>query len=211
MEHKKYISKLHKGEYLDYLYSRPEAGEKLPLIFYIHGAGSRGNDLSLLEENAGLAEVIKHVGNRCIIAAPQCHDNFWFDLFEVLCEFADAMRNAEEVNIDRVYITGASMGGYTTWQLCLSHPEWFAAAVPICGGGMYWAASNLKSMPIWAFHGARDGVVLCEETIKMVRAINNSGGNAKITVFPDAEHNAWTPALSSDETWEWLFKQKRTN
>ena len=154
MEHKKFISKLHEGEYLDYLYSRPETGEKLPLVFYIHGAGSRGNDLSLLEENSGLAEVIKHVGDKCIIAAPQCHGNYWFDLFEVLCEFVDTMRNSEEADIDRVYITGSSMGGYTTWQLCLSHPDWFAAAAPICGGGMYWAAVRLKTLPIWAFHGA---------------------------------------------------------
>lgn len=209
MEHKRFISKLHEGEYLDYLYSRPDTDKKLPLVFYIHGAGSRGNDLSLLEENTGLAEVIKHVGDKCIIAAPQCHGSFWFDLFEVLCEFVDTMRNAGAVDIDRVYITGASMGGYTTWQLCLSHPDWFAVAAPICGGGMYWAASRLKSLPIWAFHGALDATVLPEETIHMVKSINNAGGNAKITIFPKADHNAWVPALSMDETWEWMLAQKR--
>lgn len=211
MEVKKFLSEKHKGEYLDYVYSCPDIDGKIPLIFYIHGAGSRGNDVNVLIENSALSQIKKHASDQCIIIAPQCHARFWFDLFEVLTEFIQTQQNAENVDLSRVYIIGSSMGGYTTWQLCLSHPDWFTAAVPICGGGMYWAASNLKSMPIWAFHGARDGVVLCEETIKMVRAINNSGGNAKITVFPDAEHNAWTPALSSDETWEWLFKQKRTN
>jgi phospholipase/carboxylesterase len=211
MEHKKFISKLHEGEYLDYLYSSPDTDKKLPLVFYIHGAGSRGNDLSLLEENSGLTEVIEHVGDKCIIAAPQCHGNFWFDLFEVLCEFVDTMRNAVAVDIDRVYITGASMGGYTTWQLCLSHPDWFAAAAPICGGGMYWSAPRLKDLPIWAFHGALDTTVLPEETIHMVSSVNRNGGNAKITIFPKADHNAWVPALSMDETWEWIFEQKRTD
>lgn len=209
MERKKFESKKLAGEYLDYLYSRPETDEKLPLVFYIHGAGSRGNELSLLEENSGLNEIIKHVGNKCVIAAPQCHGTFWFDLFYVLCEFVDAQRNAENVDINRVYIIGSSMGGYTTWQLCLSHPDWFTAAVPICGGGMYWSAARLKSLPVWAFHGALDNTVLPGETVNMVRAINRNGGNAKITIFPHADHNAWVPALSMDETWEWLLSQNK--
>jgi hypothetical protein len=43
----------------------------------------------------------------------------------------------------------------------------------------------------------------------MVKAINNAGGNAKLTIFPKAAHDAWTPALSDDATWEWVFLQKR--
>ncbi len=205
---RKFVSKKHTNEYLDYLYSEPNVEGKLPLVFYIHGAGSRGDDIEILRNNSALGKIVEKVKDTCIIVAPQCHYNYWFTGFNVLTDFIDTMRQLPNVDINRVYIIGSSMGGYTTWQMILSHTEWFAAAVPICGGGMYWAASKLKSLPIWAFHGALDATVLPEETIHMVKSINNAGGDAKITISPKAAHDAWTPALSDDATWEWLLAQK---
>ena len=76
------------------------------------------------------------------------------------------------------------MGAYATWQICISHPEWVAAAVPVCGGGMYWDAGRLKDIPVWAFHGEKDDVVLCCESQHMTERINLAGGNAKLTLLP---------------------------
>lgn len=90
----------------------------------------------------------------------------------------------------RVYIIGVSMGAYATWQMCMSHPDWFSAAVPICGGGMYWDAQRLRNLPVWAFHGALDTVVLPSESKKMVDAVNQKGGNAKLTIFEKDGHNS---------------------
>src|SRR5207245_1577857 len=39
------------------------------------------------------------------------------------------------VDPERIYLTGISMGGYGTWSLAASHPDRWAAIVPICGGG----------------------------------------------------------------------------
>lgn len=211
MERKIFESKQRHGVNLKYLIHAPASDKKLPLLIYVHGAGGRGDDLAQLENGPIVSKLEKRAGDNCIFVSPQCHKNYWFELFDVLCEFIDTMRNAPEVDINRIYLFGPSMGGYTTWQLCLSHPDWFAAAIPICGGGMYWAAATLTKLPIWAFHGALDPLVLTEETIKMVRAINREGGNAKITIYPNAEHDAWTPTMESDEVFEWLFAQNRLN
>ncbi|MBP3305230.1 MAG: prolyl oligopeptidase family serine peptidase [Oscillospiraceae bacterium] len=126
-----------------------------------------------------------------------------------MTEFIDRYRRSRRVDRDRVYITGVSMGAYAVWQLCISHPDWFAAAVPVCGSGMYWDAARLKKLPVWAFHGGLDNVVYPEESQKMVSAINRNSGCAKLTVFPQDGHNAWDSAFSSDEMWKWLFEQKR--
>jgi len=119
------------------------------------------------------------------------------------------MRHPENVDMNRVYLCGSSMGAYTSWQVAMSHPEWFAALVPVCGGGMYWNAARLKDLPIWAFHGALDATVLPEETLHMVAAVNRNGGNAKITIFPDVKHDAWVRAFGDDKMWEWMFSQER--
>jgi predicted peptidase len=35
-------------------------------------------------------------------------------------------------------------------------------------------------------------------------------GDARLTIFPDADHNSWDPAYSqTPELWTWLFAQKR--
>ena len=179
------------------------------MLIYIHGAGSRGDTLSKMAEVGPIKELNSGRNIDAIVIAPQCHGDTWFDLFSVLTEFIDDYKNRENVDESRVYIAGVSMGAYATWQMCLSHPDWFAAAVPVCGGGMYWNAARLKNLPIWAFHGALDNVVFAEESIKMVSAINRNGGNAKLTIFPHDDHNSWDNAFSNNELWQWLFEQKR--
>ena len=197
------------GKGLKYLYYSPNTDGNLPLIIYLHGAGSRGTELSQLSHIGPIGELEKGRNIPARMVAPQCCGDTWFELFETLIDFAENMANESGVDKSRIYLTGVSMGAYAAWQLAMTKPDMFAALVPVCGGGMYWNAERLKNMPVWAFHGALDDVVLPEESIKMVRGINKSGGNAKITVFEKADHNAWDSAFALDEMWKWMLSQKR--
>lgn len=195
------------GKWLKYLYYSPNTDGNLPLIIYLHGAGSRGTELSQLSHAGPIGELEKGRNIPARMVAPQCCGDTWFELFETLIDFAENMANESGVDKSRIYLTGVSMGAYAAWQLAMTKPDMFAALVPVCGGGMYWNAERLKNMPVWAFHGALDDVVYPEESIKMVYRINKSGGNAKITVFEKADHNAWDPAYALDEMWSWMFLQ----
>ena len=206
---KRFESEKYPGEYLDYLFYQPDSKEPLPLLIKLPGAGSRGTDVQMLQDSSFVENIQKMGGVPARVIIPQCRFETWFDYFHVLCDFVKA--NIDDIGIDknRIYIVGCSMGAYATWQLCISHPEWFAAAVPVCGGGMYWNAGRLKDIAVWAFHGAKDPVVLCCESEHMVERINLAGGNAKLTIFPEADHNAWEPTFSCEEMWHWLFLQKK--
>ncbi len=207
---KKFLSEK-TGKKLNYLSYTPKKAKNVPLIIYLHGAGSRGDELSSMSQVGPIGEL---ENGRCIpakIVAPQCYGDTWFELFETLIDFAETVTNENGIKKNRIYLTGVSMGAYAAWQLAMTKPELFAALVPVCGGGMYWNAARLKNIPIWAFHGALDNVVYPEESLKMVSAINKNGGNAKLTVFPHNDHNSWDSAFSLDEMWEWLFEQKRTD
>ena len=210
-EERIFYSEKRQGEFLKYLYFKDGIGEDLPLIVHLHGSGSRGNELSQMGIAGPLAEITNGRRLGAVFVAPQCHCDKWFELFDVLLEFIDTMRNSEGIDKTRVYLTGISMGAYGAWETAMSRPDWFAALVAVCGGGMYWNAGKLKDLPIWAFHGALDNVVYPEESIKMVSAVNRNGGNAKITIYPHTDHSAWVPAFQEDEMWNWMFSQKRSD
>ena len=151
----------------------------------------------------------EHADFPFVVVAPQCHSETWFDLFETLKRFVTVVQGSEFADSERLYLMGASMGGYATWQLGISMPEAFAAAVPICGGGMYWDAGRLKKLPIWAFHGDSDSTVLTEESVKMVNAVNKRGGNARLTIYPDTKHDSWTATYQNPEVFAWLLSHTR--
>lgn len=208
------IIKTEKYKNINYVVSFPDdfnETEKYPVIIFLHGAGTRGNNISAVIENPFYKIIAKFDKFGFITVAPQCHADTWFDIFSDVIEFTEYIRNMNYANKDRIYGMGASMGGYGIWQLAMSRPEWFAAIVPICGGGMYWNAARLINVPVWAFHGDNDSVVDSSESIKMVNAVNRAGGNAKLTVYPKCEHDAWSETYGNAEVFEWLLMNKRKN
>jgi predicted peptidase len=198
---------------LDYLlYLPPEYDQKdsWPLLVFLHGAGERGSDLNRVKAH-GPAKLIEQGKDfPFVIVSPQCPEGQWWPVLgrEVMA-LVEEMLERYKIDPERVYLTGLSMGGYGTWSIASVWPERFAAIVPICGGGRPFTASNLKKVPVWAFHGAKDPVVPLRESEQMVEAVNRAGGNAKLTVYPDAEHDSWTQTYENPELYEWLLSHRR--
>ena len=197
---------------LQYLLRFPEGyteGQKLPVILYLHGSGSRGKDREafLATDSFTMTQQIPF-----LYVAPMCPpDTTWYDWLQELKNLVDEITSLPYADERRFYGMGASMGAYGIWQLAMSIPERFAAIVPICGGGMYWNAKRLVNVPVWAFHGAKDKTVSCEESQKMVDAVIKHGGTAKFTIYPDNFHNAWTDTYSNPEVFSWLLEQTNKN
>ena len=185
--------------------------KKYPILLFLHGAGTRGNDIDKLCANPFFRLTDRHQNFPFVTIAPLCEENTWFDVWERLKALVNDITNLPFADQERIYVMGASMGGYATWQLAMSMADRFAAIVPICGGGMYWNAGRLVNVPIWAFHGAKDTAVLLEEAVKMVEAVKRHGGEAKLTVYPENGHDAWSDTYSNPEVFSWLFQQQNKN
>jgi predicted peptidase len=130
----------------------------------------------------------------------------------------DEVTSKYAVDKTRVYLTGLSMGGYGTWNLGLAYPERFAAIAPICGGGEVIAVllaqgergAALKSLGVWAFHGAKDPVVPVEESERMISLLKRVGvKDLELTVYPDAEHDSWTQTYDNQELYDWFLRHQR--
>jgi predicted peptidase len=118
----------------------------------------------------------------------------------------------KEKPIDRskIYVCGASMGGYGTWDFAMRHADILAAAVPACGGGDPNHAALLKDLPIWAFHGDKDTTVPLKGSTDMIDAIKAAGGQkARLTIYPRVAHDSWNMFWKEPEMIKWLFSQSR--
>lgn len=204
--------KISEFEGLQYAVRFPDAYEpegKYPVLIFLHGAGSRGNDINGVLTNPFFEAIQKHSEFPFIVVAPLCNADTWFDIFSNVIEFTKYISTNSFTNERKIYGIGASMGGYALWQLAMSCPEVFAAIVPICGGGMYWNAARIKDIPVWAFHGAKDDVVSMDESERMVDAVNRAGGNARLTVYPENAHDAWTDTYRNYKVFEWLLENEK--
>lgn len=196
---------------INYLIYIPEGykqdDKRWPLILFLHGAGERGNNLEIVKRN-GIPKKVEEISDFPFITiSPQCpEESWWGEQSETLIMMLDEIIKKYNVDNDRVYLTGLSMGGYGTWFLAAQHPEKFAAIAPICGGGDPQWADVLKDIPVWVFHGAKDDIVPIEESNIMVKALRENGNNVKFTVYPDVGHNSWVKAYDDHELYKWFLK-----
>lgn len=202
------------------LYLPPEYGtenKKWPLVLFLHGAGERGNDLKLVTKHGPPKLIVEGKNFPFILVAPQCPTGRMWQPHELLA-LLDKIQQEYAIDTNRIYVTGLSMGGYGTWALAVTAPERLAAIAPICGGGIPAAIylaneerlNQLRRLPIWAFHGAKDPLVPVQESERMIEAFKRIGNvNVKLTIYPDAEHDAWTRTYENPEFYEWLLSNKR--
>jgi predicted peptidase len=222
------------GQKLRYI-MQPPAGTKpkagWPLMLFLHGYGECGNDIQIVKKHGPPKLIDKFDSlSTCVIVSPQCPKNSWWrtDALKALVDQVIAERR--DIDTTRLYITGLSMGGYGTWSFVSRHPNYFAAAVPICGGGDPFALPSnrpgskigitnefdpkglkrAKDLPIWAFHGAKDGSVPIKETKILVESLKAAGSTkVKFTAYKDAGHvAAWQKAYNDPELWKWFFLQE---
>jgi predicted peptidase len=219
-----------------------------PLILALHGMGRRGNDnLRQITNEAEWAtayaksEVQKEFPS--FVLAPQTPQGTTFspqwprradDEAEIKTFNYDVLPQPEsykmvmkilfdildEFNIDRsrIYVTGNSMGGFSTLYFAISNPDLFAAAMPFAGGGDPSKAYRVAHMPIWIHHGDADHIVSVKFSRIMLEALESAGGlgEHKYTEYKDGNHGVYRNAFSIDENKngipdivEWLLLQRK--
>lgn len=181
-----------------------------PLLVFLHGAGERGGNLALVKKH-GPPKLVESTPElqSFIIVSPQCPPEQWWNIDHVKA-LVDAVAEKYKPDPARRYLTGLSMGGYATWAILAKHPDYFAAAIPICGGGQPANAEKFKNVPLRVFHGAKDEAVPLIRSQEMVDALKKAEAkDVELKVFPDLAHDSWTPVYADPKTYEWLLSQKK--
>lgn len=199
--------------YVKYLPKDYDENKKYPLVFFLHGAGERGEDLDIASRH-GFMKHVREEGKEYpfIFIAPQCPFNkYWGCYTESLLAFLDDICDTLPIDRERIYLTGFSMGGTGTWMLAMAEPKRFAAIAPVCGSGIYWNGWILSDMPIYMYHGDCDDIVPIQESISMLSSINKHGGNAQLQICYGVGHNAWDTAYAGNALVDWLLHHKKND
>ncbi len=207
-----------------------DCGKEYPLVLFLHGAGERGDD-----NEKQLAIGIRHMfwegspAYDSIIVAPQvANDRRWVDIdweygvfnrkqvketreLRTVMTILGQVMELCNIDKDRVYVTGISMGGYGTFDAIARYGSAFAAAAPVCGGcdPETDAKSNMR-IPLWMFHGSADTTVPPVGSRLMYAKIRSMGGDkVRYTEYSGMAHGIWDNAYSDREMVKWLFSQSR--
>ncbi|MFV5700026.1 prolyl oligopeptidase family serine peptidase [Flavobacterium sp. ZT3R17] len=182
--------------------------DKKPLIIFLHGSGEKGTDIEKVKIH-GPFKYIKNHELDAYILAPQCPENEEWNS-EVLYRLILKIQKENNIDSNRIYLTGLSLGGWGTWNLAFAHPDMFAAIVPISGFVdliQLEEACKIAAIPTRVFHGLMDDVVNPDYAIAIYKELKKCNGNVELTIFDDAGHDSWSRVYDNQEIYDWMFKQ----
>lgn len=217
------------GRTYPYVVYRPrglDASTPVRGLVFLHGRGECGTDGSRML-GVGLPNALVWDPHRWpfVVIIPQkpTPDSEWEDHEQAVMAMLDRAIAEHGVDPRRVAVTGLSQGGHGTIALASRHPGRFRAAAPVCGYIAPWArpegawgskmsaegtarlVESLRGTPIWLFHGGKDDVVPPSESIWLHERLRPE--DARLTIFPDDDHNSWDSAYRRSELAEWLVQQ----
>ena len=111
-----------------------------------------------------------------------------------------------------MYIGGLSLGGFGTFDMIQRYPSFFAAAIPICGGGDVNVADRFADkVSVWLFHGDEDKSVDVSNSRNYFAVLKKLGADTRYTEYPGVAHNSWDNAFKERELLTWMLSKSRKN
>ena len=229
---------VHRGDTLPYRILYPENYDpngSYPILFFLHGAGERGNDNEKQLTHGGTLFINDTLRRDypAIVVFPQCPaDSYWSNVdiqttsagnrefyfsdggkpstgMRLFLRLVNRITKDEAVDPDRVYVGGLSMGGMGTYEVLRRKPKLFAAAFAICGGDNTANVRAYANIPLWIFHGEKDNVVPPIHSRVILAELQRRGATPRSTFYPDAEHNSWDNAFAEPDFIPWLFSHRK--
>ena len=187
-----------------------DKSKAFPLVIALHGMG--GDENSYFQAYAQGAFKVEAEKHGYLVACPKGRKPASMyigdaekDVMDVIAE----MRRDYNIDPDRIYLTGHSMGGYGTWSVAMNHPEVFAALAPVSGGANNPAAmSKIAHIPQLVVHGDTDPTVPVERSRVMVAAGKKLGAEIKYIEVPGGDHGS-VVAPTFKDVFDWFDTHRR--
>ena len=192
-----------KMEYALFVPSTYDKAKKTPLMVALHGLGSNPQQIMRYRGLTDLAE--KH---GYIVVAPMGYNSSgWYgqknpfkrkvepenlselsenDVMNVLA----IVRKDYNIDPDRIYLMGHSMGGGGAWYLAIKHPDIWAGLAPIAPAIFRPATDveKIKHIPVILVQGAKDRIVPVAGARRWAEQMKKLGMTYEYIEDPDGNH-----------------------
>ncbi len=194
------------------LYHPIEKAEgQIPLIVLLHGAGgTRKEDISAFKGNRDVQWVMTPANSKYVakIVVPHTRSHWSPDALNKAVDHL--LSTNEDIDADRIYCIGYSMGGLGTWNWARHSPERLAAIVPVAFIASQSDLEEIVDLPIWAMVGTADRR-RAGSIPAMEKALKELGSTVvRTTIFEGANHATTARvAWAQEGLLDWLFAQSR--
>lgn len=195
------------GSYDFWMYT-PDGESKTtrPLVIFLHGASLCGNNLEKVKRYGTIDAIEKGRKLDAYVIAPQNTGGAWKP--SRVMEIIDWAEKNYNIDSNRIYVLGMSLGGYGTIDLAATYPDRIAAAIAICGGGTSKNLGNLNDVPLWIVHGTADRAVSISQSDKVVEQIKKVDNNTPRLIYdrvPGMNHSQPARMFYMPDIYDWLF------
>jgi poly(3-hydroxybutyrate) depolymerase len=192
-----------------------DSSKSYPLIIFLHGYSDTTTwNLSWYNEPFT-------TNDPCIVLTPKCpieetdgwgnsYDPRTSPMMAKAYEMIEMVEEAFNLDENRYYICGSSMGGFGTYGAIKKNPGMFTAGYVECGNGSIGIAPVLSEMPFWMFHGSEDNVVPVQPTRDLYQAVLDHGGKQiRYTEYKGVGHNVWDYTRYETTLQTWMLAQRK--
>ena len=178
------------GNGLSYWLYVPEgATDNMPLVIYLHGTGSKGNDYEYntklaIQDGPGYDIYYKNKEYNAIIVMPQVRANTYLNMDELM-ELINYVANSYKVNKKKISISAFSEGANQLSNKIGNNSSYFSSVVLI--GNYVVNPDKFTSIPVITMCGEYD-YGRNNSMINFTNKINELGGNAKHYTVAGQEH-----------------------
>jgi predicted peptidase len=99
------------------------------------------------------------------------------------------VRQLYQIDENRIYLMGHSMGAIGTWKIAPKHPDLWAALGPIAGSGAPATLERIRHIPQIVVHGDADPTVHVQGSRSMVEKLKELGAEVNYIEVPGGGHS----------------------
>jgi predicted peptidase len=200
--------------------------EKFPLVITFHNSTRIGNDNENQLEPFAKIWLRDEIYEKypCYVVAPQFNKrstNYEIngegiqiskpsnEVFALLKLIKNLEKEYPNIDKNRIYLIGYSMGGSTAQNLMNLNPDTFAAVVSVAAVPDLSNLNKIKEKNIWLIHGKQDDENPYIGSVQLYNKLSTNK-NLIFTTFTNLHHNNIViPFLVTDEIPKWLFEKRR--
>jgi len=191
---------------------------KYPVLISLHGSGAETYLERYRTETMSDGVLMDHLSKSYEFPFISIHPlmpsfaygsrHSWLSVKDLVMKAFDETVANYSIDLDRVYVTGFSLGGYGTFDYAMEFPNKFAACVVGAGSHSLSDAPRMAGIPFWIFHGIGDFTVNFDEGKAMAEELQYQTNDKNVIFTQLPVGHELTAEVYSESTYNWMLSKK---